>query len=246
MSGRSPDPNSDVGFGSTDWGLIAAARGGDGPPDRLALADLCSAYWYPLYAFLRKRGYQADQAQDLTQGLFTSLLARDFLGAVGPEKGRFRSYLLACLQNFLSNQRHRDRTLKRGGGVVVRSIDLSDAEGRFADEPSHGLTAEKLFERRWAITLLGHAVERLGTEMARAGKGRLFDRLRPALLADGSAAPYSEISEDLGMTENAVKMAAHRVRRRFRELVREEVARTVAGPEEVDDEIRDLFAALGG
>ncbi len=124
---------------------------------------------------------------------------------------------------------------------MILSIDLADAEGRFAVEPSHGLTAEKLFERQWAITLLGHALERLGTEMARAGKGRMFDCLRPALIGDGSCAPYSEISEDLGMTENAVKMAALRIRRRFRELVREEVARTVSDPAEIDDEIRDLL-----
>ncbi len=245
MSGPLPDSSGDGGFGSTDWGLIATAREGDSPPARRAMADLCATYWYPLYAFLRRRGYQAAEAQDLTQGLFASLLARDFLHAVGPEKGKFRTYLLACLQNYLANQRDRDRTLKRGGGCVVLSIDLADAEGRFAAEPSHELTAEKIFERRWAITLLGHALERLGTEMVRAGKGRLFDCLRPALLDDGSSAPYSEISDDLGLTEAAVKMAARRIRQRFRKLVREEVACTVADPEEVDDEIRELFAALG-
>jgi RNA polymerase sigma-70 factor (ECF subfamily) len=244
MRDQLPDSTNDEKFESTNWGLIATARGGDSAPARQALSELCGAYWYPLYAYIRRRGYPADRAQDLTQGFFASLLGHNFLDAVGPEKGKFRSYLLASCQHYLSNQRDRDRAIKRGGECVTHSINLPDAESRFCAEPAHDLTAERLFERRWAITLLGRALERLGTEFARAGKGPLFDRLRPALLGDGTAAPYSGVAEDLGMTVDAVKMAAVRFRHRFRDLVREEVARTVGAPEEIDEEIRDLFAAL--
>jgi DNA-directed RNA polymerase specialized sigma24 family protein len=247
MASRLPGSSGDGWFDTTDWGLIEVAQGGDPVPARQALADLCSTYWYPLYAYIRRRGLPADRAQDLTQGFFASLLGHDFLKTVGPEKGKFRTFLLVACQNYLANQRNRDRAIKRGGGKPLLSIDLPDAEGRYAREPSHSLTAERLFERRWALTLLGCVLDRLGGEMNRSGKGPLFERLRPALLGDGAEAPYAEVAAELGFTTDAVKMAALRLRRRYRELVREEVARTVDGDGdgEFDDEIRDLFAALG-
>ncbi len=224
MAGDFPGSTGDGRFETTDWGLIAIARGGDSPPARRALADLCSSYWYPLYAYIRRLGYPADRAEDLTQGFFAGLLGSDFLDAISPEKGSFRAFLLASLKNYLSNQRDRDVARKRGGGCVTMSIDLPEAEGRYSCEPSHELTAERLFERRWALTLLGRVLERLGIEMVRAGKGPLFDRLRPALLGEGKVAPYRRVAEELTMTEDAVKMAALRLRRRFRELVWQEVA----------------------
>jgi RNA polymerase sigma-70 factor (ECF subfamily) len=244
MNHGSPDPEGDESFETTDWGVIEAARGDDPAPARQALAELCATYWYPLYAYIRRRGYPADRAQDLTQGLFASLLGHDFLSGVDPEKGKFRSFLLAACQNYLRNELDRGRTLKRGGGGATISIDLPDAEGRYACEPAHELTAERLFERRWALTLLDRALQRLGAEMNRSGKGPLFDRLRPALLGDGRGAAYPHVAAELHMTVDAVKMAASRLRRRFRELVREEVSRTVGTAGDVDDEIRELFAVL--
>jgi RNA polymerase sigma-70 factor (ECF subfamily) len=231
-------------FGTTNWTLIAAAQGVDRPEARQALADLCAVYWYPLYAYLRQKGYPADRAQDLTQGFFASLLAHDFLAEIAPEKGKFRSFLLRSLQNYLANQHVRDHAGKRGRGHATLSIDLPDAEGRYAYEPSHALTAERLFERRWALTLLERALDQLGAEMAGSQKGPIFERLGPALMGEGEAASYAQVAAELAMTEGAVKVAAYRLRRRFRELVRDEVARTVERPEEVDDEIHALFAAL--
>lgn len=239
-----PGTSEGSSFETTDWGLIEAARRDDGQSARQAMTDLCASYWYPLYAFIRRKGYQADQAQDLTQGLFESLLRRDFLRAIGPEKGRFRSYLLAACKHYLSNQRDRQKAWKRGGRSVLLSFDLPDAEGRYANEPSHVMTADRLFERRWALTLLEHVLGRVHGEMACAGKSALFELLKPALLADGGRTPYAEIAAQLQMTEEAVKMAAHRVRRRYRDLVREEVARTVGPGVDVDAEIQELFTSL--
>ena len=224
MAGKGPDSSGSGRFSTTDWQLIAAARGGDLPQARSALGDLCAAYWYPLYAYLRRRGHSADQAQDLTQGFFASLLGRDFLAGIAPEKGKFRSFLLTSLQNYLANERDRAQARKRGGGRVVFSIDLPDAEGRYAAEPAHMLTAERLFERRWALTLLERSLDGLRAEMARSDQEMLFERLGPALLAGGEAVPYARVAAELGMTEGAVKVAALRLRRRFRELIRAEVA----------------------
>ena len=244
IAGHEPGSMGDERFATTNWTLIAAARGEDLPGARRALGDLCAAYWYPLYAYLRRRGHPADRAQDLTQGFFASLLEQDFLEGIAPGAWKFRAFLLRTLQNYLSNRRDHDHALKRGGGRAAFSIDLPDAEGRYAFEPAHVLTAERLFESRWALTLLGHALDRLGTEMAQSDKEPLFDRLGPALLGEGEVAPYAQIAQEMAMSEGAVKVAAHRLRRRFRELIREEVARTVDRPEEVDEEIHALFAAL--
>jgi RNA polymerase sigma-70 factor (ECF subfamily) len=244
MAGKRADSTGFGRFDSTDWQLISAARGADVPEARKALAELCAVYWYPLYAYLRRRGHSAHQAQDLTQGLFAILLERDFLAGLAPEKGKFRSFLLSALQNHVVNERERAGARKRGGGCAVFSIDLPDAEGRYAAEPSHDLSPERLFERRWAVTLLDRVLRELGAEMAQANKRPLFDRLGPALLAGGEAAPYAQIAAELGMTEGAVKAAAHRLRRRFGVLIRAEVARTVRSSEEIEDEIRALFAAL--
>jgi RNA polymerase sigma-70 factor (ECF subfamily) len=244
MASQEPVSGRDLRFATTNWKLIAVARGEDLQEARQALSDLCAIYWYPLYAYLRRKGYPADRAQDLTQGLFTKLLEHNFLAGIAPEKGKFRSFLLTALQRYLSNQREWDHARKRGGGVASFSIDGSDAEGRYAYEPVHELTAERLFERRWALTLLEAVLDRLGAEMAKDGKGPLFERLSPALLGKGDEVSYADIAGALGMSEGAVKVAAHRLRRRYRELTREAVARTVDGPEEVEEEIRALFAAM--
>jgi len=241
-------PGSNTGaaghFTTTCWPDILEAREGKEPEAHRALDELCRSYWYPIYAFIRRRGYTADVAEDLTQDFFAAWLERDFLASVAPDKGRFRSFLLVTCKNFLANRRVRDHALKRGGGRVHFSIDVRNAEGRYLREPAHELTAERLYERRWAVTLLENVLHRLGAELQQAGKQPLFDQIAPALLGRGESAPYSRIAAELGMTENAVKLAAHRLRTRYRELLVDEVASTVSGREDVDNELRELFATL--
>jgi len=236
--------NEAARFRTTRWSLVAAARGGEMAEARDALAALCRDYWYPLYAFVRRRGHDVVTAEDLVQGFFARLLERGDLLAADPRKGRLRSFLLAACSHYLANETDRARAAKRGGGRVAVPIDRIDGEGRYAREPSHGLTPERLFERQWALTLLGRTLGRLEVEMRSAGKGHHFEALRPALLGDGGRAPYAAVATELGLTEEAARAAAARLRRRYRELLREEVAGTLDDPAEVDDEIRSLFAAL--
>ncbi len=241
-----PDLAAKRQFQSTSWSMVLAARGGDSGKAREALATLCGSYWYPLYAFVRRKGYDAESAQDLVQGFFTRLLEKGDLASVDREKGRFRSFLMASCAHFLANQSDRDRAWKRGGGRAPVSIDGSEAEGRYGNEPAHELTAERLFERKWATTLLDQVIAAVEAEMAGAGKSRQFEALRPALLGGAERVPYAMIAAELGLSEEAARAAAHRLRRRYRELLREEVARTIDDPAGVDDEIRSLFTALGG
>lgn len=249
MDGLSPqDPHagaSHASFGTTHWSVVLAARRTGEPQAREALAALCGAYWYPLYAFVRRKGYDADAAQDLVQGFFARMLEKDDLQDVDPAKGRFRSFLMASCAHYLANRRDHDRAQKRGGGPPV-SIDPAEAERRYGREPAHALTAERLFMRRWATTLLDGVFDRLELELKAAGKAGLFETFKPALLGDPDAASYRALGESVGLSEGAARVTAHRLRRRFRELLREEVGRTLAEPGEVDEEIRDLFAALAG
>jgi RNA polymerase sigma factor (sigma-70 family) len=231
------------GFAATRWSLIVAAREQDSPQARQALSQLCEAYWYPLYAYIRRRGHAPDQAQDLTQEFFARLLARDFLGAADPAKGRFRAFLLACCKNFLANEHDRACAEKRGGGRAPLSLD--SAENRYRGEPAHDATPEKLFERRWALTLLDRVLVRLRQEFTAREKEQLFDGLRLYLVGDRAAPPQQQAAAELGMSIGALKVAVHRMRQRYRELLRDEIAQTVGGPEEVEEEIRALFAALG-
>jgi RNA polymerase sigma-70 factor (ECF subfamily) len=208
------------------------------------MAELCSAYWYPLYAFVRRKGRPPDEAADLVQGTFLTLLDRDGLAAVAPERGRFRSFLMAACAHHLADRRDRDRAAKRGGGAMPISIDRALAEGRYSAEPVNDWTPERLFDRRWATGLLEHAVTRLEGESTAAGKPALFSHLLPTLTGGRGDIPLSAIAAALGMTEGAVKMAASRLRKRYGEILREEIARTLADPADVEDEVRDLFAAL--
>jgi RNA polymerase sigma-70 factor (ECF subfamily) len=241
MSDAEPDH---CGFATTRWSLIVAGREPGSPGARQALAHLCDAYWYPLYAYVRRRGHDADEAADLTQEFFARLLEGNFLGGVDPAKGRFRAFLLAACKHFLANEHDRACAQKRGGGRAPLSLDLDGAEGRYRREPAHDLTAEKLYERRWALTLLDRVLGRLREEMAARGKGEQFDRLGVFLLGDRGAPSHGQVAEVLGMTAGAVKVAVHRLRQRYRELIQEEIAHTVQTPDEIDDEIRDLFAFL--
>jgi len=235
-------------FQTTRWSLVVAARGGDTKEAREALAALCEAYWYPLYAFVRRQGNDPDTAQDLVQGFFTGLIEKGDLASVDPEKGRFRSFLMAGCAHYLANQFDRDRALKRGGGRALVPIDGLTAEGRYRLEPAHELTAERLFEQRWALALLDLVVCRLEAEMAEAGKARQFEALRPTLLGWAERVPYADVAAVLGLSEDAARAAAQRLRRRYRQIVREEIARTLDEPSEarIDEEMQALFAALRG
>ena len=232
-------------FATTHWSIVVAARDQAAPEARQALAQLCRSYWYPLYAFIRRQGHGADAAQDLTQEFFTRLLEHDFLAAIDRGKGRFRSFLLAACKHFLANERDRACAQKRGGGHVPVPLDLDTAEGRYVREPSHSITPDRLFERRWALTLLDHVLARLREEHTARGKGEIFDHLRVFLVGDGRAPAQMEVAAELGLSPGALKVAVHRLRQRYRELLRQEIAATVDDPAEVDEEIRQLFAALG-
>ena len=233
-------------FPTTRWSRILRAGDSADPGARAALEELCRDYWFPLYAFARRRGLPSVEAEDVVQGLLADLLERGDLANLNRSKGRFRSFLRAACEHYLANLRDRDRAAKRGGGVTIVSIDRFDAESRYDREPAHGLTAERVFERQWALTLLDRVLERLEAEMGQAGKASLFARLRPALQGDALAPSYAEIGVELGMSDGAVRVAAHRLRARYRELVREEVGRTTDDPAAVDEEIGELMAALGG
>jgi RNA polymerase sigma factor (sigma-70 family) len=230
-------------FATTRWSIVAAA-GSATPEARDALAALCQAYWYPLYAFLRRQGTPAEDAQDLVQAFLAELLEKGKLGAADRERGKFRSFLLASLKHFQANQWRRAATQKRGGGAVAVSLDLEAGERRFALEPAHELTAERIFQRQWAMTLLEQTLAALRAEFAAAGKAELFERLKQHLGGDGDGVPYRELGAELGMTEGALKVAVHRFRGRWREVLREQIAQTVDSPDEIEQELRELFDAV--
>jgi RNA polymerase sigma-70 factor (ECF subfamily) len=232
-------------FATTHWSLVVAAGGNDSQQAHQALAELCAAYWHPLYAYVRRLGYDVNQAQDLTQGFFTRLLEKDYLRAVDRERGKFRTFLLASFRHFLANEYDRATAQKRGGGRSVLSLDFRATEQRNSLEPSHALTAEKLYERRWALALLEQALARLRGEFMVNGRGPLFDALKVFLTGEKAAVSHDQLARQLGMTAGAITVAVHRLRQRYREVLREEIGRTVNDPAEIDGEIRDLFAALG-
>jgi len=244
LQGASSGPPRGERFATTQWSLVVAAAGHESAEARGALETLCLLYWYPLYAFVRRQGHAAAQAEDLTQGFFAMLLERGDLAKASPERGRFRSFLLTALKHFLLNEQERERALKRGGGRVLLSLDFSAAEGRLARDPAAGDRPEDVFERQWALTLLDRVQQLLREEYTAAGKEPLIVRLQGMLAGDGLEGSYAEAARDLGMTEGAVKTAVFRLRKRFGERLREEISRTVADPGEIDDEIRELFDVL--
>jgi len=231
-------------FPTTHWSLIAEARDLAAPGTREALASLCQTYWYPLYLFIRRRGYQADEARDLVQEYFARLLGGRVLEGADRSKGRFRTFLIADCTRFLSHQRARARAQKRGGNRQIVSIDAGEADGRYLREPGHDLTPERLYERAWALTLLEAVLARLRAEYERGGRAEVFERLKEVLTGGSDSMPYAAIAADLGMTEGAIQVAVHRLRRRYGGLLREEIAATVVQPGEIEDEIRELFNAL--
>jgi RNA polymerase sigma factor (sigma-70 family) len=227
-------------FTQTHWSLILTAKAGESGAE-LALDELCRKYWYPVYAFLRRQAQSPQDAQDLTQGFFTHLLRRDWLGRVGPEKGKFRTFLLACLRNYIHNQRERDLGPTRNPGHPLLSIDAQEAERRYHQEPCDVQDPSKLFERRWAFTLIGEVLRALQAEWAQQGKAGEFALLHPFLTGDAERGGYAAAASQMGMTEGAVRVAATRLRTEFRSRLREEIARTVEHPEDVEGEIAHLF-----
>jgi len=231
-------------FALTHWSVVVAAGGSDSTHARTALEKLCRTYWQPIYAFVRRQGHSPHDAQDLTQEFFARLLEKKSLADVDRAKGRFRSFLLASLKHFLANEWDKARAEKRGGGQVLIPIDPHTAETSCGVDPADGVTAEKVFERRWALTLLDHVLQRLREEHVGDGKEALFEQLKLTLTEASRSVPYAEIAARLDMSEGAVKVAVHRLRQRYRELLRLEIAETVTSPAEVEEEIRALFSAL--
>ena len=249
------NPEADLGadpssggeqFNTTHWSVVLLAGQSQTSKAEAALEQLCRSYWYPLYAYVRRKGHSSHDAQDLTQEFFARLLEKNYIQLAAQERGRFRSFLLKSLNHFLVNEWIRDHAQKRGGGQPLVSLDEVDAERIYQQEPATGLAPESLYDKRWAMTLLDRAMERLGVDYAAAGKRELFDQLKSLLLAECSGESYRQLAGPLGLSEGAVKVAVHRLRHRFREVVRAEIAQTVATPAEVDEELRCLMSALNG
>lgn len=241
---REPTSSPAANFALTHWSVVVAAAGSDSTHARTALEKLCRTYWQPIYAFVRRQGHSAHDAQDLTQEFFARLLEKKSLADVDRAKGRFRSFLLASLKHFLANEWDKARAEKRGGGRVLIPIDANAAESSCGVDPADGVTAEKIFERRWALTLLDQVLRRLREEHIHNGKEKLFEQLKVTLTEASRSVPYADIAMRLDMSEGAVKVAVHRLRQRYRELLRAEIAETVTSPGEVEEEIRALFSAL--
>ena len=233
-------------FVTTHWSVVITAGHSDTTRARDALGRLCQTYWHPLYAYVRRLGHSPHDAQDLTQEFFARLLGKNYLAGADESKGRFRSFLLASLKHFLANEWDKASAQKRGGGQIPIPIDFGTAETSCGFEPADNTTAEKVFERRWALTLLAQVLRRLREEHVRDGKEKLFEQLKCTLTEASRTVAYAEIARRLETTEGVVKVAVHRLRQRYREVLRAEIADTVASPGEVEAELRNLFAALSG
>jgi RNA polymerase sigma factor (sigma-70 family) len=246
MNSPRTGPDGDAGggiFATTHWSVVLAAQGRSAAADA-ALETLCRTYWLPLYAFIRREGYEMEEAKDLTQDFFARWLERRDFDAAQRENGRLRSYLLVSLKHFLTNERNKTRAAKRGGGRRPISLEEIVEQQRFSLEPVETLTADQIYERQWATTVLERVLALLEEDYRGNGRGALFDRLRGLLTDEPSHPSQAQVGEDLGMTTNAVKQAFHRLRLQFRETLREEIAHTVAVPEEIEDELRHLISVL--
>jgi RNA polymerase sigma factor (sigma-70 family) len=231
-------------FVTTHWSVVLMAGRTDTPRAQAALENLCQTYWYPLYAYVRRCGHSPEDAQDLTQGFFARLLERQWLARADQSKGRFRTFLLTALERFLANEWDKAHALKRGGDRQLLPVQFETAETRYGIEPIDERTPEHAFEYRWAVALLDEVLQQLQADFESQGETELFAALKPCLIGDSASQPYAQLAVQLGMTESAVKVAVHRVRHRYRELLRAEVANTVISPVDVDAEMRHLFNVL--
>jgi RNA polymerase sigma factor (sigma-70 family) len=246
---RTEEANSElqahrVAFATTHWSVVLAAGDSTSPQASASLEKLCRTYWYPLYVYVRRRGFKHEDSQDLTQAFFAHLLRQDFLDGVGPEKGRFRSFLLACLKHFVVDEWEKARTAKRGGNCPALPLDMEKAEERYQLEARVEANPDSLFERRWALDLLERVLDRLRQEAADSARRAVFDELECCLLGDRPTETYAQLGARLGLSETAVKVTVHRLRQRYRELLREEVAHTVTCPEELEAEMRYLLEVV--
>lgn len=241
-----PNPPQQRHFATTQWSLVLVAGRGEDSASRRALASLCESYWYPLYAYIRRRVDDVHEAQDLTQAFFGHLLEKQAIAKADRTRGRFRAFLITALKNFLAGEWEKSRAAKRGGGRAAIPLDFEAGESRYRIEPADTLTPEMLYERRWILTLLDHVLDGLRGELVAAGKAEQFEQLKGMLTGEATAAQYEQAAAALGITPAAAKQAAYRLRKQYRQRFRAEVARTVAGEDEVDEEINRLLAALGG
>ena len=232
-------------FATTHWSVVLATAEQDLPQAAAALERLCRTYWYPLYVYVRRRGYSREDAQDLTQQFFALFLEKKYFGRASPGRGKFRTFLLHSLSNFLANEWKRSQRVKRGGGAACLSLDAADAEDRYAREPATTMTPERAYEKRWAMTLLEQVLAALQREYAQAGHGRVFEELSGLLWGKDASISYAQIGHGLGMSEGTVRGAMHRLRARYRDRLRAEVAHTVTDLREVDEELRYLIAVVG-
>jgi RNA polymerase sigma factor (sigma-70 family) len=245
-TGSTAAQGPDARFLTTHWSVVLAAGRSDSTRAGNALARLCQTYWYPLYAYVRRHGHSPHDAQDLTQEFFARLLERHSIACADPNRGRFRSFLLSALDHFLVNEWDKARAQKRGGGRPALSLDLELAEERYHRELSDTATPDKLFDKHWAGALLEEVLNQLEAEYQQAGKGALFAALKQTLTGTRESQPYAVLAASLGMNEAAVKVTVHRLRKRYRERLRAEIANIVADPEQTEDELRHLFTALAG
>jgi RNA polymerase sigma factor (sigma-70 family) len=243
-SGSSSPVKPQAVFATTHWSVVLTAGRSDTTRSRDALARLCQTYWYPLYFYVRRRGYSAHDAQDLTQAFFTRLLEHQSLTTADPDRGRFRSFILTAMNHFLASEWKRGMAQKRGGGSLTISLDLAAAEERFDLEPADHSAPDKLFEKQWALALLAEVLNRLEGEYQSEGKTDLFNALKQSLMGFRETQPYVELAPRLGMNESAVKVAVHRLRKRYRELIRAEIANTLDHSQDVEAEMQHLFQTL--
>jgi len=231
-------------FATTHWTVVLAASGSGSPQADLALEELCRTYWYPLYVYVRRQTPTREDAEDLTQAFFARFLEKNYLTGLNSERGRFRAFLLAALKHFLANEWDRAKRQKRGGGVTMVPLDWQDADTRYHIDPPDNLSPDKLFDRAWAVTVLERVLSRLRGESAAEGKAELFARLKPFLMVGKGAIPYAQVAQNLKLTEGAVRVTVHRLRGRYRELLRDEVRQTISDPAQVEEEMRTLLSAF--
>jgi RNA polymerase sigma factor (sigma-70 family) len=233
-------------FATTRWTVVLAAGSRSTPQADVALEELCRTYWYPLYAYVRRHGHSREDAEDLTQSFFARFLQKNYLEKLRSEHGKFRAFLLASLKHFLANEWDRSRRQKRGGGAPLLSLDWQEAESRYRIDPADQLSPDKIYDRAWAVTLLERVIGRLRAENDGEGKGPLFEGLKAFLMVGRGEIPYAQAAAGLGLTEGTARVAVHRLRRRYRELLREEIGQTLSDPAQVEEEMRALFSAFAG